>query len=395
MPRVFQPTDIAPRLYRAATGEEEWSTIVADIAASCGGSSGLLYDCDAGSGSAALLGQHNLDPQAIAAYESHYNRVDIWHQRAQMLPAGRVIGTDSLIGDAELLRSEFYCDHLRPQDLFYGAGATILRRPRRVVLFGIQRGRRPGAFTATELRALQSLMPHIRRSLAIARRLNRVPGLRDHVAALLAHSSSPAMLVDAQLRLHYANDATAQLFATGGGLRLRDGGIAALREADTRKLRQAVRRAMGMVDGNGLGDMLWLTRQDRPPLQVAVVPLSGQAGAGGRAMLLVNAPEEDGLAALARHYRLTPAEARLLGGLAAGQDLAAFAARQEVSVNTLRIHLRRLFAKTGTHRQAQLIQLAYAQDAGPGAAPGAAGDSVQGAGIGARPTPGTRRKTPS
>ncbi len=57
-------------------------------------------------------------------------------------------------------------------------------------------------------------------------------------------------------------------------------------------------------------------------------------------------------------YHLTTAETRILSLLAAGMSLSQVARELGVQTSTARTHLLRLFAKTGTHRQAELIKLA-------------------------------------
>jgi DNA-binding CsgD family transcriptional regulator len=60
---------------------------------------------------------------------------------------------------------------------------------------------------------------------------------------------------------------------------------------------------------------------------------------------------------LLRAFRLTPSEARLAGRLAAGDTLAQTAEALGLSKETLRSQLRAIFAKTGVHRQADLVAL--------------------------------------
>lgn len=359
MPDAASPGDLIPRLYLAAQGAEDWTDVIADAARRYGGSSGLLYDCNPAVGQTQIVGIHNLDPDAVMAYERHYNQVDLWHQRAQSRPIGRVYGTDSMVSDAELLRSEFYCDHLRRQDLFYGSGATVRRSSHQIVLFGIQRSRRMGPFAERDLHALQTLVPHVRKAMAMQRRLRRVQRPQDHLSALLEQSSSCALLVDAGLRLHYANTAAESLIENADGLEMRAGSLSAAGDADTRQLRRAVRRATGLADGVAAGDTVALRRPGQQPLHLLVVPVSGR-DQPGLACIFINMPRDDGISGLARRYNLTPAETRVLAGLVRGLALADIAEIHGVSQNTLRIQLRRVFAKTDTHRQAQLIQLAFA-----------------------------------
>jgi len=56
-------------------------------------------------------------------------------------------------------------------------------------------------------------------------------------------------------------------------------------------------------------------------------------------------------------FDLTPAEARLTRRLVEGQTLAAAAAGLSIMEATARVHLRRVFAKTGVGRQAELVRL--------------------------------------
>lgn len=57
-------------------------------------------------------------------------------------------------------------------------------------------------------------------------------------------------------------------------------------------------------------------------------------------------------------YGLTPAEARLASMLALGQSLQDIAAATGVTDATLRTHLRSIFGKTGTRRQAEVVAIA-------------------------------------
>jgi len=82
-------------------------------------------------------------------------------------------------------------------------------------------------------------------------------------------------------------------------------------------------------------------------------------------MLTIDAPRSRcDLTALARLYGLTSTEARVLSLLLEGRDTAAIAAEMRIAMATLRSHLKALFQKTHTGRQAELVRLAL-QLAGP------------------------------
>jgi len=67
--------------------------------------------------------------------------------------------------------------------------------------------------------------------------------------------------------------------------------------------------------------------------------------------LIMNEPVE----LLRCHFGLTPAEARLALHLAAGETLRSADAKLRMTYETARTHLKSIFQKTGTCRQAELV----------------------------------------
>jgi DNA-binding CsgD family transcriptional regulator len=60
---------------------------------------------------------------------------------------------------------------------------------------------------------------------------------------------------------------------------------------------------------------------------------------------------------IARFYKLTPTELRVLFAIVQVGGVPAVAAAMGIAGSTVKTHLRRLFAKTGTERQADLVKL--------------------------------------
>lgn len=56
-------------------------------------------------------------------------------------------------------------------------------------------------------------------------------------------------------------------------------------------------------------------------------------------------------------YGFTPAEAELASQIANGKSLEDIASESETSLNTVRSHLKKVFQKTGTRRQAELVRI--------------------------------------
>jgi DNA-binding CsgD family transcriptional regulator len=58
---------------------------------------------------------------------------------------------------------------------------------------------------------------------------------------------------------------------------------------------------------------------------------------------------------LGQLYGLIPAEARLVEALLTGDTPQEYADRQGIRVNTVRVYMKHVLAKTGTRRQGELI----------------------------------------
>ena len=101
-------------------------------------------------------------------------------------------------------------------------------------------------------------------------------------------------------------------------------------------------------------------REGRRPLimNAAPVPVLDEEGPHTVLMLLdLDATPQANRLALERIFHLTPTESRVATMLAGGATLAEAAEAQGVSVATVRTQLKAIFAKTHTHRQAELVML--------------------------------------
>jgi DNA-binding CsgD family transcriptional regulator len=93
-----------------------------------------------------------------------------------------------------------------------------------------------------------------------------------------------------------------------------------------------------------------------------VVPLrrsaNGETPCEARALVLIIDPEREPKSAatlLRRLYGLTNNEADVALRITRGADLRQISEELSVSLTTVRTHLQHVFAKTDTHRQAELV----------------------------------------
>ncbi|HZP13677.1 MAG TPA: helix-turn-helix transcriptional regulator [Nevskiaceae bacterium] len=106
-------------------------------------------------------------------------------------------------------------------------------------------------------------------------------------------------------------------------------------------------------------------RLEQPPLVLNLQPLPPelQGAFGAVALLFISDPLSkpmDRTAALRSAYGLTEAEAKLVQTLSEGVPLKKIASANQITYETARTHLRRILAKTGARRQAELVRITHA-----------------------------------
>jgi DNA-binding CsgD family transcriptional regulator len=105
-------------------------------------------------------------------------------------------------------------------------------------------------------------------------------------------------------------------------------------------------------------------RNGRRPLLAHVAPVVGAASDAfllARAVVLLTdleeAPPPPNTVTIQRVFGLTPAEARLAGRIAAGENLNECAEAEGITRETARSRIKAIFEKTGTRRQTELALL--------------------------------------
>ena len=173
-----------------------------------------------------------------------------------------------------------------------------------------------------------------------------------------------AMLVaeDGQPRL--ANQTALAILKKKDGLLLASGGLVADRASDTRLLHRLLEKAIHFPDlGESKESPFLMERKWTPnPLIVRVIPgpgLESWNSPQNRSALLKVYDQDLGLVvddrALISLYGLTRGEAALATKLVQGKSIEDSAAELFISAHTARTHLKRIFMKTDTHRQPELL----------------------------------------
>jgi DNA-binding CsgD family transcriptional regulator len=209
------------------------------------------------------------------------------------------------------------------------------------------------------------LVPHMRRSLDLGFRIEGYRALQRADYGVLDRLSVGVILLDRRQRVVYANAAARALDSDKGPLRLRNAIVATQSPSHSQRLSELVRMALMNAP---TGSMSIPRRGDASRLTILVSSVRGRdigrfadlRMPDAAVLLFIIDPANRGgipLAWIMDAYGLTPAEARVALCAASGATIPETARRLNVSVNTVKTHLTKVFAKTGTSRKTELARL--------------------------------------
>ena len=324
-----------------------------------------------------------IEPQWVRSFDALYFAADNpWMRHTEQLHRPGVVRTNERLDQflkerGALYRSSYYNDWMRPQDLKYTIGNTLLAEGGLVANITLMRPPDMPTFGLQEVHAFESLSRHMTRALQMGLRLERPDTCPTSVAAFDAMPHAVA-LVDAQRRLLYANGAMQALLRREGALRLQQGELRAVDPAQQPRLSALVADALTVRKGS-TPPVAPLRLQDGGcglvTLHAMVIAGGLETSLLGRSTVLLTASEPAGSraadrAAIGHQYGCTRSEARLVQLIAEGRTLHQAAEAMGVTYGTARSYLKLVFDKTGTRTQAQLVarvlgdRAAQAPDAG-------------------------------
>jgi len=344
--------EIVDELYEAAFIPEKWSAALAritDMAASKGGALFVFADGEPNRGKAIAPLQALMD-EVLADV-----RLSTAATRMSTIRPASFVDVDSFMTPAEI-RDDPIRIRLRALGLGAHACTAIPLPSGEIAMFVFQRGHEDGNYSEEHFAILDRLRPDMARaSLAAARLgLKRARGAVDALAMI----GLPAAVLAANGRVKVTN----ALFDREGALFVPTAfGRVALANPESNRLLQL---ALQASSGTHVSRSIPLQNEATSALVVHVLPLKRDAHdlfSGGDLLIVATTISASALVPtptiLTGLFDLTPAEVGLATALAKGLSLTAAAVEAGLQVSTVRTYLSRIFRKTGTNQQSQLVAL--------------------------------------
>jgi DNA-binding CsgD family transcriptional regulator len=344
-------------VYESALHPDLWSQLATRIAATFDSPSSVLVVRSASREHVQLACRtENFTKEFAAAYEDHYYSVDFRAHRAAELGFSEAFLGEELMPEKDFENSEFYQDYSKRLGYFYGIGA-VFAEGAATATFAIHRPRLSRAFDEQDRLRFKSILPHISRALTVRRSLSMADVEQRIVSETLERAKLAALVVGRSGLTIYANSQAETLLRQSDGLRRSSGRLTAASQDVSERLSALIDKA----EARSAGGALLVPRKGRLPLTVLVAPFRPRDGSlfsiTPAAILFISDPElsTPGADVLQSLFGLTSTEAAVANALAGGRSIAEIARIFRISQNTVRTHIKSIFGKTGTNRQAQLV----------------------------------------
>ena len=351
-------------LYLGVRDGVEFDRALELLCALFGVSSAALLDFDAARPDVSAQATVGLfSGEAVQRYERDFAALDPAPPAFMRRSVGTAIPTYRLLPEETRKPGVFFAEFFRPLGLEECLGGTLAAVDGRFAMIGLHREPDRQAFDDADIAKLERLMPHLSRALQLRRAFLSLDRHNAALAGACDRLAAGFVGVDENGRIIFANASARRLSARDDGVALdRQGRPYAVDRAANQRLGQLARDAAT----GGAGGVVRVPRPQGKPayvLMVAPLALSDGLEVGNRprgTLFVIHDPLYTLPPApqlVAEMFGLPLGSATMLAALASGEELKDYAERAGISMNTVRFHLKTAYARTGVHRQSDLVRL--------------------------------------
>jgi DNA-binding CsgD family transcriptional regulator/PAS domain-containing protein len=369
-PHVEPTVDLELLLYRIHASSDangDWSDVLASLRDRFDSRLAALSRHHFASGQGAIVCEFPENPRFRTEYPQFASRSP-WFLSSEEFTLGRVMTGDELMGNRDLVKTDFYRGLLKPHGLFHCLSGVAVRRGELVYYVSVHRGPDEAAYGEREKSVLRAVLAHLSLALENRWRLRQSDDLIKVLKGVVDRHPHPSLLVDGDGRIVHCNRSALALSIPRAGFCIDGGRLVAATSIDRAALREAIRD----VAKAAATDAAEATRAVTLSIPGARHPAVVSVHAAGRVfqaetgeideLVLVTARNPDfehdlHTCSFVKQFGLSPAQARVGVMIISGHSLADTARKLHVSDNTARSHLKQIFQKTDTHGQMELVHL--------------------------------------
>ena len=359
-------SDTIGAIYDCALDPDRWRDACRRMADLCESTAGGMCVHDIRNVQNDQLYEFGYQPEFLHLFEKHYPQSPI--AAASIVgEVGDVFTLTQVCSDEELFESRFYRELLQPFGYLDFIGFMALRAGARVASIHTSRSELAPRYGARDISVFELLSPHVCRALAISDALDIRTLRSEMLEATLDGLAAGVYLTKRDGRVVYMNAAAERQVKTGDAIRIVNNRIFPNDPETCAAIAKAIDEvatdetdagpaghSLAIPDANGAGYVATLLPLERGRRQSIMAPFAASVA------IFAQDPAQVPLMpgeSFARLYHLTGGELRVLLALAQGLGAKEAADMLGIGEPTVRTHLQRMFSKTGTSRQAELLQL--------------------------------------
>jgi len=341
--------DTIRALYAAATGLGSWPEALTGLA-DLGHSQVVTldtYDLDLHAGQ--VLAANVVPDPSIEEYNREFGHANFTIEAGKpYYHAGNVLRTSDFICQRELLESDLYQHVYRPMGIRWASGVALEVADSRIVEFSFMKAIDAGDHSDRNIDRIRQLTPHLQQAWAGYSHLQALETSLATLTGLWNECNHAVMVVDAQLKLKFANRAAEALFGNGSHWCVRNGFLKTGNSHCQEKLKQTVQQvasgqqAVFSLSGGATADTV-TTLFQLDEQQIALILTDPKRSTS------------DFRLGLQQCFGLTASEADLVNALLSGETLRQFADSRQIRYETARTHLKNAMNKNGWRRQTEIL----------------------------------------
>jgi DNA-binding CsgD family transcriptional regulator len=357
-------------VYDASLDPALWPDAIASVCAYLGAASASLHSQDSISRATDALfwwGRESSAPHFFKTYREKYGKLNPIFPGVVFFDVERSVAVPDVLSCEEFVQTRFFREWLAPQGLTDGLFSNLEKGATSCALFTAMRHSGQGQVDERMRHRFELITPHVRRAMLIG----KVIDLHRVEAATLADTldelASAMFIVDSSARIIHANVSAHRMLTEASVLRAANGRIAALDHEGGHHLLDvftAAEAGDAAVGRRGIAVPLMARTGERYVAHVLPLTSGARRKAGisyaataavfvRKAALDLPSPPE----AIADEFKLTPAEIRVLFAIVEIGGVPEVAPVLGVAEQTIKTHLHRIYEKTETKRQADLVKL--------------------------------------
>lgn len=344
-------------IYATVFGEATWQDFLLKLDDGLpGGMSGLLYH-DARQSAGAIDINSRLPPDWTADYARYYSKINPWMPYAAVRKVGLGVVAEQMLPREKFVKTEFYHDSYRRIGAESAVGITIDREDSRVFLLSTLTSSADADANKQAADRLTRLTPHLRRAFR-----HFQAGYRDKVISELGTTlfdqiDMGVIVVGFGGRPKSISGLATEVMERTAVVRI--GLAGGIKFADRHG--DAALQAMLGPDYAGPRVVTYLSGGTR--ICLVKVQKDRQATYFEGPTVVITLEHKNTLpvlneAHLQSEFAITNTELRILKAIYAGQSVREIAEGEHRSPETIRAHLKSLYKKTDTSRQADLVRFA-------------------------------------